>query len=97
VGTSDEAYAACDVAYQMLGWHAARVYRCLGVHSAPSFDLDMASKHTELGQDATAAALDELVDAGLLKREEGEQYRWEGVARRHALDAARRHGNTRAD
>lgn len=79
-----------DLSYAALTGEQAGLYRCLGLHPGPDFDLGAASALAGLAPDRCERLLEDLVDASLVEELGTDRYRLHDLVRLHARETAQR-------
>ena len=79
--------AAIDLSYQQLPGDGQRMYRLLGLHPGPDFDVHAAAVLADVSTRDADRLLDTLVDTHLLQEPVPGRYRFHDLLRAHALTA----------
>lgn len=80
--------AVFDASYTALPAEAARMYRLLGLHPGPDFDVSLAAAAAGTNDDDGAETLDLLVGANLVHEEDNGRFGFHDLVRLHARSAA---------
>ncbi|GAA4184413.1 BTAD domain-containing putative transcriptional regulator [Streptosporangium oxazolinicum] len=76
--------SALEMSYRSLTAPARRMFRMLGLHPGPSIGLDAAAALTGMSADDTAAAVQTLVNAHLLQKDDGQRLSMHDLVRVYA-------------
>ncbi|TCO62474.1 ATP-binding protein [Actinocrispum wychmicini] len=80
--------AVFDVSYQALSPPAARLYRLLGLHPGPDFDIRVAAAVLGAPRAECDYLVDELLTANLLEEVREDRYKFHDLIRLHAAELA---------
>ncbi|HEU5160754.1 MAG TPA: tetratricopeptide repeat protein [Streptosporangiaceae bacterium] len=78
--------AVFDLSYRALPTDAARLYRLLGMHPGPDFNVATAAAMAEITHAESARLIDYLVGANLLEEGAGDRFRFHDLLRLHARE-----------
>lgn len=83
--------ANLDLSYRELSTLAARLYRLLGLHPGPDFELGVVAAAGDLSDDEADDLVSELVDVNLVNEIAADRFAFHDLLRLHAEQLAARH------